>query len=107
MAEDMAAMGFDPERIEAFRDRSLCDDEDEVVKVWPENADAVNVFVRCDWERQAISDGHTSRLLPVGINGAEIRNVAELLAVPRDRWPRLLDDVRRMVSTVLPALQRG
>lgn len=106
MADDMAAMGLDPERIEAFRERSLSD-EDEVVHVWPENADAVNVFARCDWARQAISDGRTSRLVPVGIAAAEMRTVADMLGVTRERWPRLLDDVRHMVSTVLPALQRG
>lgn len=75
---------------------------DEVCQVWPENADAVNTFVRCTWLRQLLPDGAS---MPIGIAAGEIRDVAELLGIDRLRWPQLLDDVRLMVGTVLPLLQ--
>lgn len=106
MADELSAMGV-PDA-DAWADDQRDDDEidDEPCEVWPENAEAVNVFIRCTWQRQSMSDGLTQRMLPTGIAADEVRAVAELLAVDRARWPQLLDDVRLMVAAVLPELQR-
>jgi hypothetical protein len=106
MADELSAMGV-PDA-DAWADAQRDDDEpdDEPCEVWPENADAVNVFIRCTWQRQSVNDGMTQRMLPTGIAAGEVRDVAELLGVDRERWPRLLDDVRLMVGAVLPELQR-
>ena len=102
MADELSAMGV-PDA-DAWADAQREDDDPEdTVTVWPENADAVNVFVRCSWLRAALPDG---RLMPTGIAAGEVRDVAELLGVERSRWPGLLDDVRLLVGTVLPDLQR-
>lgn len=102
MAAEMAAMGVAD--AEAWADAQRDDNEpDEALTVWPENADAFNVFVRCTWQRTALPDG---RLMPAGIAAGEVRDVAELLGIDRTRWPGLLDDVRLMVGAVLPQLQR-
>ena len=89
---------------DAQLDRAAGEDDDEACVVWPENTDAVNVFVRCTWLRQTGADGTS---LPTGIAAGEVRDVAELLGVPRATWPQLLDDVRLMVGVVLPLLQTG
>jgi len=104
MAADLAAMGV--AGLDAWRDASLTGNDDtDTCHVWPENADAVNVFIRCTWQRTAVSDGQRLHLVPTGIAAGEIRHVAELLRVPRAGWPQLLDDVRLMAKEVLPALQ--
>lgn len=104
MAADLAAMGVAD--LDAWLEASRAgDDEDEPLVVWPENRDAVQVFIRCTWQRTAVSDGQHLRLVPTGIAAGEIRHVAELLRVPRAGWPQLLDDVRLMAKEVLPALQ--
>lgn len=106
MADELSAMGV-PDA-DAWADDQRDDDAepDEPCEVWPENAAAVNVFIRCTWQRQSVSDGVTQRMLPTGIAAGEVRDVAELLAIDRTVWPQLLDDVRLMVAAVLPELQR-
>lgn len=87
---------------EAELDRATGEDDDDTCVVWPENAEAVSVFVRCTWTRTTLPDGGS---VPTGIAAGEVRDVAELLGVPRAAWPQLLDDVRLMVGVVLPLLQ--
>lgn len=106
MAAEMAAMGVADADAWADEQREDEADPDDTLQVWPENVDAFNVFMRCTWQRQLVSDGQTQRLIPTGIAAGEIRDTAEMLAVPRDRWPGLIDDVRLMASAVLPELQR-
>jgi len=103
MAAELAAMGVADADAWADEQREDDDDPDDTCVVWPENADAFNVFIRATWQRSALPDG---RLMPTGIAAGEIRNTAELIGVPRDRWPGLLDDVRLLVRAVLPQLQR-
>lgn len=107
MAAELAAMGVANADDWADQQREDDDEPDDTCAVWPENVDAFNVFIRCTWQRQLVSDAQTQRLIPTGIAAGEIRDTAELLGVPRDRWPRLLDDVRVMAQAVLPELQRG
>lgn len=104
MAAELAAMGVADADAWADEQREDDDDPDDTLVVWPENVDAFNVFARCTWQRCALPDG---RLIPTGIAAGEIRDTAEMLAIPRDRWPELIDDVRVMAATVLPELQRG
>lgn len=103
MAAELAAMGVADADAWADEQREDESDPDDTLQVWPENAAAFNVFIRCSWQRTAIAEG---RLVPTGIAAGEIRDTAEMLAVPREKWPGLLDDVRLMVGTVLPELQR-
>lgn len=103
MAAELAAMGVSDADDWADDQREDDDDPDDTLVVWPENADAFNVFARCTWQRIGLADG---RLVPTGITAAEIRDTAELLAVSREKWPGLIDDVRLMASAVLPELQR-
>lgn len=102
MAAEMAAMGV-ADADEWADDQRDDDEPDDSLTVWPENADAFNVFIRCTWKRTALPDG---RLIPQGIPAGEVRDVAELMGVGPERWPGLLDDVRLMVGAVLPELQR-
>lgn len=104
MAEELSAMGVP--NAEAWADAQREDDDEEPFAVWPENADAFNVFCRCTWQRDTISDGKVSRPVPTGIAAGEVRDVADLMGIDRTRWPQLLDDVRLMVGVVLPELQR-
>lgn len=72
------------------------------VRVWKENWDSVQVFVRCSWNRVVAGD----RLVSTGIATTEIEAVARLLGIPRRRLPQVLDDVRQMVGVALPELTR-
>jgi hypothetical protein len=106
MAAELAAMGVADADAWADEQREDDDDPDDTLEVWPENVDSFGVFMRCSWQRQLASDGKNQRMVPTGIAASEVRAVAELLGVPRDRWPGVLDDVRLMVAAVLPELQR-
>jgi len=102
MADELSAMGV-PD-VDDWADQQREDDDpDDTVTVWPENAAAFGVFIRCAWQYASLPDG---RLLPTGIAAGEIRDAAELMGVPREAWPQLLDDVRLKVGAVLPELQR-
>ena len=103
MAAELAAMGVADADAWADDQREDDDDPDGTLVVWPENVDAFNVFARCTWQRTGLPDG---RLIPTGIASGEIRDTAEMMGLPPDRWPGLIDDVRLMAQAVLPELQR-
>jgi hypothetical protein len=78
-------------------------EEPEDFTVWPANAEAIEVFQRCVWERVLAGD----RLLYIGIAAEEIRTVMDTRSIPRERQATVFDLVRYAASTVLPRLNGG
>lgn len=108
MAADLEDFGADPDAIaawEAASDDAEDDDEEDLREweLWEENELPVQVFSSCSWSRTGCADGS---IVPTGIEASEIRNVCDMLGVPKSRRADVLQDVRYMVSIVLPELTR-
>ena len=76
--------------------------DEAVVHVLPANVPAVRIFPLLSWDHRISPDGH---LVAIGVSTAEIREVAEALALTLDE--RLLRDVRVMVAAGRPVLNEA
>lgn len=102
----MEAQGADPDAVARFLEESAEDDDDgdDVVELWPENAEAFAVFTHCKWDRTALSTMESARMVYEGIAGSEIDAVCTLLGVPSARRAGVLGLVRVMEAASLPLL---
>jgi hypothetical protein len=107
-AAELEDLGADAEAIAAWEAESdeAEDDDEEALReweLWEENELSVRVFTHCSWTRTGCADGS---IVPTSVEATEIRSVCEMLGVPADRLAEVLQDVRYMVSIVLPDLTR-
>lgn len=86
-AEDEALAAFGLKRDEVPEDAHL--------RVWPENWDAVQLFIALATQWQVGFNG------PVGLRYEAVPMVLRLRGVPRSGWPMLFDQVRLMEAEAL------
>jgi hypothetical protein len=70
------------------------------VEVWPDNSDAVNVF---------IASGTQWRSGPAGLTGLDygvLPTVMRMVGVPRPKWPDVFDGIRTMEDAALERMRR-
>ncbi len=106
-AAEMEEQGADPDAVAQFLAESEQSDderEDDDFVVWPENAEAFQVFTLCHWQRTVVPGLEQTQIIFDGIAGAEIESVFNMLGVPAERKPTVLSTVRVMVNAALPLL---
>ena len=74
--------------------------QDEGESIWPENWQAVQVFVTLSTQWRLAPSGHL-----LGLDYAAIPPVLSMSGVPRAQWPELFGCLRTMEGAALDALK--
>jgi hypothetical protein len=79
-------------------------DEAQAVDIWPENREAVELFIALEnvWRVQL---GGFGGLLWLGIDWVQMESVLNLSGVPRCRYAQLYRDIKVMEKAALPILR--
>lgn len=71
------------------------------VDVWPDNAQALHVFVAMSTQWRVGPNGAT------GLDYSPLQSVMRLMAVPRHDWPEVFDAVRIMEDAALSTIRKS
>lgn len=80
------------------------EDEAQTVRVFPENAEAVKVYSRCQWSVEVA--GMSGQAIYTGITAQEIEAACRLLRIPAGRWEEVSQGVRIMANAAGPVLNK-
>jgi len=71
----------------------------EAVDVWPDNVEAVNVFIQMGTQWRVGAMGAT------GLDYTALESLFRLLRIARNDWPKLLDEVRTLEDAALEKMR--
>jgi Phage related hypothetical protein (DUF1799) len=65
------------------------------VQIWPENLQVVNAFIAMSTQWRIGMGGAT------GLDYVALQSVMRLMAIPRNQWPEMFEDIRTLEEAAL------
>lgn len=107
----MAGLGATPEAIKKALGAELdqSDEEEAIYKVWPENWQAVSVFLACgdQWSWLVVpgAPGVAPRFTRERLSNADVISTLKMLRIKGKRWPGLLEKIIVMRNEAMKVFQ--
>ena len=73
----------------------------DVVEIWPDNLEAVNLFIQLSTQWRVGFSG------PTGLDYAAVKAVFGMSSVSCDRWAEIFESIRTMEDAALKTMHKG
>jgi hypothetical protein len=71
----------------------------QAIEVWPDNVQALNVFIQMSTQWRASATGST------GLDYTALESLFRILRIPRAEWPLLFEEIRTLEDAALEKMR--